>query len=158
MSTFGTWASHPMKRGYTRNQTCQKIADSHPFVHLLLATMASLTYDQLMAVSDQGFERRRQRHAAAWHPVAATPNYYDVMKMVEARKAKREWLPSGQPQAASTPSTAIVIEPSPLTKEDRIANVLLEHGAARDLLSAHCKASEMMRDHPDVDGFLDAYE
>ena len=120
--------------------------------------MASLTYDQVMAVSDQGFERLRQRHAAAQQPVAATPNYYDVMKMVEDRKAKRQRLPSSQPPAASPPATAIVVEPSPLTKEDRIANVLLQHGAARDLLSAHCRAIEMMADHPDVDGFLAAYE
>lgn len=150
-----------MKRGYTRNQTCQKIAGSHSFVHLLLATMASLTYDKVMAVSDQGFERLRQRHAAVQQPVAATPNYYDVMKMVEERKVKRRRLASSQPPAASPPAGPIVVvKPSPLTKMDRIANVLLQHGATRDLLSAHCRASNMMMmiNPPDVDEFLAAYE
>ena len=125
--------------------------------------MASLTYEQVMAVSDQGSEKLRQRHAAAQQPITATPNYYDVMKMVDDRKEKharaKQWqLPSSLHSAASPSANAIIVEPSPLTKEDRIANVLLKHGVARDLLSAHCKASEMMTKHPDVDEFLATYE
>ena len=123
----------------------------HRFVHLLLATMASLTYEQV-----------RQRHAAASQSVT-TPNYYDVMKMLDNRKDKRVHTnrirqSSCHPPAASSAATTIIVQHSPLTKQDRIANVLLQHGVARDLLSAYCRAGDIMTDHADVDGFLAAHE
>ena len=103
--------------------------------------MASLTYDQLMAVSDQGLERRLER-------------LRQRLLLMNPDLLTKE----GRIAGHGAPSTThIAVARDLLTKAHGAPSDVLS-AVARDLLSAHCRASDMMTDHPDVDGFLAAYE